>query len=154
MERARGLTALDAVASHPRVRALVLGGADLAADLGAALAWEPLLWARSRLVTAAAAAGIAAIDVPWLDLEDDGGCVAEATAVRRLGFTGKLAIHPKHVDGVNAAFSPSAGDAGRAARIVAAAEAAGGAVCVVDGRMVDAPVVRAARRTLALARSG
>jgi len=151
VETARGLGAADAIAAAPRVAGLVLGGADLAADLGCAFAWEPLLFARARLVQAAATAGVAAIDFPWLDVAATAGLADEVAAVRRLGFAGKLAIHPKHVAAINAGFAPTADEVARAERIVAAA-AAGDGVCVVDGRMVDAPVVRAAQRALALAR--
>jgi citrate lyase beta subunit len=151
VETARGLAAADRIAAHPRVAALVLGGADLAAGLGAELAWEPLLWARSRLVQAAASAGVAVIDVPHLVLSDAAALADECARVRRLGFTGKLAIHPKQVEAVNAAFTPQGAETLRARRIVEAAAAAGGGVCVVDGTMVDAPVLRAAERTLARA---
>ncbi|HXJ34768.1 MAG TPA: CoA ester lyase [Candidatus Eisenbacteria bacterium] len=151
IETARGLSRAERIAAHPRVAGLLLGGADLAADLGATLDWEALLWARSRLVQAAATAGVAVIDVPHLVLEDGTALAAECARVRRLGFTGKLAIHPKQVAAINAAFTPAGDEVLRARRIVDAAEAAGGGVCVVDGKMVDAPVLRAARRTLALA---
>ncbi|MGH7894615.1 MAG: HpcH/HpaI aldolase/citrate lyase family protein, partial [Candidatus Binatia bacterium] len=152
VETARGLASAERIAGHPRVAGLVLGGADLAADLGAELAWEPLLWARSRLVQAAATAGIAVVDAPVLGLDDERGLADECTRVRRLGFTGKLAIHPKQVGAITAAFTPSDDEIGRARRIVDAADAARGGVCVVDGTMVDAPVVRAARRALAIAK--
>jgi (S)-citramalyl-CoA lyase len=149
IESARALSAADHIAAHPRVQALVFGGADLSADLGATMAWEPLLFARSRLVQAAATAGVPAFDVPYLDLANDDGLLPEITAAQRLGFTAKLAIHPKHVAPINAAFTPSAAAVATAERIVAAALGAAGGVCVVDGRMVDAPIVRAAERTLA-----
>ena len=151
VETARALEAAVAIAGAPRVAGLVLGGADLAADLGAEMSWEPLLVARARIVQAAAIAGVAAIDVPHLELADAGGLRDETERVRRLGFTGKLAIHPDQVATIHAAYAPSDADVERAQRITAAVEAAGGGVVVVDGRMVDAPVVRAAARTLALA---
>lgn len=152
IESARALSAAEAIASHPRTRALALGGADLAADLGCTMAWEPLLWARARVVQAAATAGVGAVDVPYLDLARDDGLADEAAAVRDLGFTGKLAIHPRHVAAINAALTPTADEHAQARRVVDAADAAGDGVCVVDGRMVDPPIVRAARRTLARAR--
>lgn len=151
VETARGLSAAEAIAAHPCVTALALGGADLAADLGAELSWEPMLWARSRLVAAAATARVAAIDVPFLDIEDHQGLPRELEAVRRLGFTGKLAIHPKQVAAINAGFAPTADEVARARRIVDAAAAARGGACLLDGRMIDAPVVAAARGTLARA---
>jgi citrate lyase beta subunit len=151
IETARGLSAAEALAAHPRVAGLVLGGADLAADLGAEMSWEPLLYARSRLVHAAATAGVAVVDVPCLTLDDAAAVADETARVRRLGFTGKLAVHPSQVVPINAAFTPTAAELDRARRIVAAVAAAGGGVAVVDGKMVDAPVVRSAERALALA---
>jgi citrate lyase beta subunit len=151
VETARGIGAAEAIASAPRVAGLVLGGADLAADLGAELAWEPLLWSRARLVQAAAAHAVAAIDVPHLVLDDDAGLADESARVRRLGFTGKLAIHPRQVGAINVEWTPSDAEVERARRIVAAVAKAAGGVAVVDGKMVDAPVVRSAERTLARA---
>jgi citrate lyase beta subunit len=151
VETARGLAAVETIAAHPRVAGVVLGGADLVADLGAELAWEPLLLARSRLVQAAAMAGVAAIDVPYLAFADVAGTRDETDRVRRLGFTGKLAIHPGQVAPIHDAFTPQAADVERARRVLAAVDAAAGGVAVVDGTMVDAPLVRAAERTLALA---
>ena len=107
VETARALEAAVAIAAAPRVAGLVLGGADLAADLGAEMSWEPLLAARARIVQAAATAGIAAIDVPHLALADAGALRDETERVRRLGFTGKLAIHPDQVATIHAAYAPS-----------------------------------------------
>ena len=149
IETARALSVADQIAAHPRVTALLLGGADLAADLGTTMAWEPLLFARSRVVQAAATAGIPALDVPHLDLGDEAGLVTETAASQRLGFTGKLAIHPRQVAAINTAFTPTADTVAHAKRIVAAFRDAAGGVCVVDGRMVDTPIVRAAERILA-----
>ena len=154
IETARGVGAAEALAAHPRVAGLVLGGADLMAELGATMAWEPLLYARSRLVHAAATTGIAVVDVPHLAIGDEAGLRDETARVQRLGFTGKLAIHPSQVAAIHDAFTPNAAEVAHAHRIVAALDAAGGGVVVVDGKMVDAPVVRAARRILARAERG
>ena len=151
IETGRGLGAAEAIASHPAVAALAFGGADLAADLHATLAWEPMLFARSRIAQSAAAAGIAAFDVPFLDLHDAEGLRKETEAVKALGYTCKLAIHPAQVPVINAVFTPTAEEVARARRIVAALEEARGGACQVDGRMVDVPVVKAAQRTVALA---
>jgi citrate lyase beta subunit len=151
VETARGLEAAVALAAAPRVSGLLLGGADLAADLGAEMSWEPLLFARARVVQAAATAGVAVVDVPHLALGDPAGLRGETERVRRLGFTGKLAIHPDQVAPIQTVFTPGDADVERARRIVAAAEAAAGGVVVIEGRMVDAPVVHAAARTIALA---
>ena len=153
IESGRGLAGAEAIAAHPAVVALAFGGADLAADLNAELAWEPMLFARSRIVQAAAAASIAAWDVPYLDFRDADGLARETAAAKALGYVAKLAIHPAQIGTINAAFSPSPAQLDRARRVVAAFEQAKGGACQVDGKMVDAPVVKAARRTAMLADS-
>jgi (S)-citramalyl-CoA lyase len=151
VETARGLHAATDIAAAMRpCDALVFGGADLAADLGSDMAWEPLLWARSLLVCAAAEAGLAALDVPYLELSDVDGLTAETRRSRALGFTGKIAIHPAQVAPIRAALTPDAETLARAQRIVAAM-AEGGGAARIDGRMIDAPLFRAARRVLARA---
>lgn len=155
IESARGLENAPAIAqASPQLAALGFGGADLAADLGAAFAWEPLLYGRSRVVAAAALSGVAVLDVPFLNIKDSDGLAREAAAVRRLGFTGKMAIHPAQVAAIIASFSPSAEEIERARRIMTASQAAQGGVATVDGRMIDAPVVAAAQHILALAARG
>ncbi|HTT40829.1 MAG TPA: CoA ester lyase [Burkholderiales bacterium] len=151
IETGRGLGAAEEIASHPSVVAIAFGGADLAADLHATLTWEPMLFARSRVVQAAAAAGIAAFDVPFLDIHDADGLSKETQMVKALGYSCKLAIHPAQIAPINAVFTPNAKELERAHRIVAAFEQARGGACQVDGRMVDVPVVKAAQRTVALA---
>jgi citrate lyase beta subunit len=150
IETGRGLGAAEAIASHRSVAAIAFGGADLAADLHATLAWEPMLFARSRIVQAAAAAGIAAFDVPFLDIHDAAGLSKETQMIKALGYSCKLAIHPAQIAPINAVFTPDARELERAERIVAAFEQARGGACQVDGRMVDVPVVKAAQRTVAL----
>jgi citrate lyase beta subunit len=153
VESARGLeAALEIANADRRVRALAFGGVDLAADLRAELAWEPLLYGRSRLVQAAASAGIGLVDVPHLALDDEAALVAECARVKALGFTSKLAIHPKQVAPILAAFTPTAAEIDRAAKMVAALEQAGGNAVEFEGKMLEGPVVKAAQRVLALAR--
>jgi citrate lyase beta subunit len=149
IESARGVLAAPALAAAPGVQALAVGGLDLCADLGCSFGWEPLLHARSAVVMAAASAGIGAIDMPWFDLQDDSGLAGECQRVRALGYGAKLAIHPRHVAGVNAAFSPSAEERDYAQGVIAAFEVAAGNAFTFRGRMIDEPVIRSARRVLA-----
>ena len=152
IESARGLEAAMEIAhADPRLRVLVLGGVDLAADLRAELAWEPLLYARSRLVQAAASAGIGLVDLPHLAFDDAADLAAVCRRVKALGFTGKLAIHPRQVPPILEAFTPTAAEVERAARMVAALEQAGGNAVEFEGKMLEIPIVKAARRVLALA---
>jgi citrate lyase beta subunit len=152
VETATGIDRSVTIASSLRDGdGLAFGGADLAADLGAAFAWEPLLAARSALVRAAASARLPAFDVPHLAIDAPNALADEARRARDLGFTGKLAIHPAQVAPIREAFSPASAEVERARRIVAAMEAACGGVATLDGRMIDAPVAAAARRALARA---
>jgi|FEC22Drversion2_1045045.scaffolds.fasta_scaffold00734_17 (S)-citramalyl-CoA lyase len=151
IESGQGLEQAAAIAAHPHVAAIAFGGADLAADLHAELAWEPMLLARSRIVQAAASRGLPAFDVPFLNIHDAHGLRAEAAASKRLGFGCKLAIHPAQVAPIKEVFTPMPEELARAQRIVAAYDAAKGAACQVDGKMVDVPVWKAALRTVRLA---
>ena len=110
-----------------------------------------MLFARSRIVQAAATAGAAAWDVPYLDIHDSDGLKRETIASKALGYVCKLAIHPAQIREINEVFTPSANELNRAKRIVSAFEAAQGGACQVDGKMVDVPVVKAARRIVAIA---
>lgn len=147
-----GLEAAYEIAqASDRVDALLFGGVDLAADLRCEYGWEPLLYARSRVVHAAAGAGIDVIDVPWLDLGDEAGLRQEATASARLGFTGKGSIHPKQIPVINEIFSPSAEQIAYARKVVAAFAEADTGLVVVDGKLIELPVLRSMERILAKA---
>jgi citrate lyase subunit beta/citryl-CoA lyase len=155
IETARGLLrAADIAAAHELVGALAFGGFDYAADIGASLSGEgtELLYARSHVVVAAAAARMGAIDTPWVDLNDPDGAGREAATVGRLGLAGKLAIHPAQVGPINAAFTPSDVEVAEANGIIEAFEAAlsaGSGVATFRGRMIDRPLALAAQRVLA-----
>lgn len=129
---------------------LFFGAMDLAAELGCALAWEPLVYARGRVIQAAACAGLEAMDTPYPDIADEAGAAVEARQARSFGFTGKAAIHPKHIPGIHAAFTPSQAEIAWAKRVREAIAASTG-VLQLDGKMIDRPVARAAERVLATA---
>jgi citrate lyase beta subunit len=152
IETNAGLEAAHEIArASDRVDSLLFGGVDLAADLRCAYGWEPLLYARSRVVHAAAAAGIDAIDVPWLDLADMDGMAEEARRAADLGYTGKGAIHPRQIAALNEIYSPSAAQIDHARRIVAAFAATDSGLVVVDGKLIEKPVLRTMHRILAVA---
>ena len=119
--------------------------------MGCEMTWEAMLYARGRVAHAAALGRVALMDVPHLDLHDEAGLRAEALRAKAMGFTGKLAIHPRQVTPIVESFTPTQAQIEQARSIVEAADRSQGQVCVVDGRMVDEPVVRSARRTLARA---
>jgi citrate lyase subunit beta / citryl-CoA lyase len=149
VETARGLIQAPAIAAaSPRMAGLLFGAEDFALDTHAD-AMDDFLYARSALVIAAASSGIQAIDRAHLDLHDTHGLSASTCQARRLGFTGRLLVHPRQITAVHDAFRPSADEVDCARRVVAAFDKDSGSI-VVDGRMVDLPVVEGARQTLAL----
>lgn len=149
IETAVGLQQVASIAQAPGVSGLGFGAADLSADLGCDMSWETLLYARGRIAHAAALGRVALLDVPHLELDDEAGLRAQTLRAKAMGFTGKFSIHPRQVGPIRECFLPTAQEVERAQALVQAADRAQGKVCVIDGRMVDEPVVRSARQVLA-----
>jgi citrate lyase beta subunit len=143
--------AIEIAKASPRIDSMILGAVDMSAELRCQKAWEPLLYTRSRLVHAAASAGIDLLDVPFLNLDDPQGLAAEAQACARLGFTGKAAIHPNQIPLINAAFTPDEATIEKARRVCAAFEQDNTGLVVVDNELIELPVVRSYYRVLAIA---
>ncbi len=152
IETNEGLEAASEIArSSPRVKALFFGGVDMAAELGCKNQWDSLLYARSRVIHAAAGAGLDAIDVPYLDLEDPVGLAVAARQARDLGFSGKGSIHPKQIPIITEVFTPDEEAISHAKRILTAFEQADTGLVVIDGKLIEKPVLREMRRILAIA---
>lgn len=143
--------AIDIARASERIDSLILGAVDMSADLRCNKAWEPLLYTRSRLVHATASAGIDLLDVPFLDLEDPDGLREEASRCADLGFTGKASIHPKQLPTIHAAFTPDEATIERARQICTAFEDNDTGLVVIDGELIELPVVRSMYRVLAIA---
>ncbi|MFJ9390854.1 HpcH/HpaI aldolase/citrate lyase family protein [Nocardioides sp. NPDC101246] len=150
VETAVGVRDADAIAAVEGVARLALGTVDLAAELGVDHAsYAAMAYSRGRLVVASAAAGLPGpIDGVTVRLDDPAQLDADLAVSGELGLAAKLCIHPRQVETVNAAFSPTEEEIAWARRIVEAMTAGGGGVVVVDGAMVDAPVLARARRIL------
>ncbi|WP_326834387.1 aldolase/citrate lyase family protein [Amycolatopsis rhabdoformis] len=155
VETARGLQELPDLARHPAVTRLGLGEYDLTTELGAdpprlGVNTGPLGWARAQVVVAAAAAGLAPPPAAVsADLDDPAGFRADTLALQGAGFGGRLCIHPTQVALTHDVLVPTEEEVTHAQDVLRATEHTG--VAVVAGRMVDAAVVRRARRVLALA---
>ena len=134
-----------------RIDALFFGGVDMAAELRCESTWESLLYARSRVVHAAASAGLDVIDVPYLDLEDEAGMLIAARQAKELGFCGKGSVHPKQIKGLNEVFTPTREEITRAQQITEAFEKADTALVVINGKLIEKPVLREMYRILAIA---
>jgi len=147
IETVEAVAALEEMASHhPRPAAFLFGAADMAADLGAEAAWEPLLFTRSRLIQVGAMAEIATLDSPYFDLSDEPGLRQETKAAARLGFHGKCAIHPGQIQTINEVLTPTEQEVEWAKRVL---EVNRQGVGSVDHQMVDEAIARRARRILA-----
>ena len=159
IESARGVVNLREIAgSDPRLVALAFGAEDLAGDLGARRTpegWEGF-YARSAVVVHAKAFGLQAIDTPFVRLDDEAGLEKETRFAAQLGYSGKLAIHPRQIAPIQNAFTPTPKEIEAAKRLIDAHEAhqtARTGVFELDGKMIDMPMVRAAQTVLARARA-
>lgn len=151
IETATGLANMASLLSAPGVRRAAFGHLDFALDLGCATDPESLLFARSQMVFQSRLAGaLSPIDGVTTDYSDAKAAAADAAAARRLGFGGKLLIHPRQIASVASAFMPTANDIAWAEKVIAASKGHRGAVAL-DGKMVDKPVIEVAQRILAKA---
>ncbi|NKY51650.1 HpcH/HpaI aldolase/citrate lyase family protein [Nocardia vermiculata] len=153
IETPAGIGAVDDIATGPRVSALIIGYADLGAALGRAATAGPQQWlfVQDRVLHAARAAGIQAVDGPYLRIADDADFRAATGWTADLGFDGKWVIHPAQIATVQEVFTPTEQQAEYARRVLAAleqAESHGAGAAQLDGQMLDEAVAVAARRTL------
>ncbi len=158
VETARGILNLKEIASHPRLEAIIFGGEDFAASIGATRTAEAieLLYARQAVVTACAAYGLQAIDIVTIDFKNLDLVRAEAEFGARLGYSGKQVIHPAQIEPVQAAFTPSDEAVAEAKRIVEGFEASqkeGKGAFALDGKMIDMPLLKNAQKVLERARA-
>ncbi|WP_142856990.1 HpcH/HpaI aldolase/citrate lyase family protein [Salinigranum halophilum] len=158
VETAEGVLNAPEIARVDHVDALVFGAEDFAASVGATRTLEggEVSYARQRVLVAARAADVDAIDTLHTDYEDDEGLRADTATTVQLGYDGKLAIHPAQVAVINEALTPSEARIEWARRVLTAkerADAEGRGVFSVDGEMIDAPLVAQAERALERARA-
>ena len=157
IETALGVeNAFQIASASKRVKALFLGAEDLTADLQCKRTKEgrEIEYARTRLVVAARAAGVDVYDTPFTDVNDDEGIRADAALAKALGFNGKASISPRHVQVINETFSPTEKEVDYAYEVmeaIALAKAQGKGAIALHGKMIDAPIVARAQRTIDMA---
>ena len=152
VESPRGLERVHEIANAaPEVVMLLLGSDDLSGSIGSDRDWDALAYARGRVTAAAGDAGIEVMDGAFYDPEDEEGLLSELTRVAAMGFTGKASYHAGQISHIHAAFTPGQDAVAEAKRILetAAADAVGNTR--LDGKMVNAAIVKRARRLLAIA---
>ena len=147
------INAYDIASSSPRINGVIFGANDLVLETGMIRSEDgyELLYPRTKIVIAAKAAGVSAIDTPYNNFKDDKGLIREANLARKLGFTGKFAIHPNQIDIVNRIFRPTEEEIAYAKKVVAAfeeARAKGFASASLDGKMIDIPIAQRALNVL------
>jgi len=158
VETAKGILNLREIASHPWLDGIIFGGEDFAASVGATRSRDAteLLYARQAVVVACAAFSLQAIDIVTIDFKDIESLRAEAEFGARLGFSGKQIIHPAQVEPVQTAFTPNDEAIAYAKRIVESFEASqkeGRGAFALDGKMIDMPLLKNARKVLERARA-
>ena len=156
VETAKGILNLKEIASHPRLDAIIFGGEDFAASIGATRTKEAieLLYARQVVIVACAANDLQAIDIVTIDYKDLDALRVESEFGAGLGFSGKQIIHPNQVSVVQEAFTPSEEAIAHAQRIVETFEASqkeGKGAYSLDGKMIDMPLLKSAQKVLARA---
>jgi citrate lyase beta subunit len=148
VETIKGLHRAEAIALACSGGGLLFGGADFSLEMGVSMDWEPLLYARGKLVVDAKGAMVQMMDVPFLDVNDPDGLRLECERVKALGFSGKACIHPNQVAIINEVFSPTDSEIAWAKRVIQAGLAADGNAILLDGKLLDAPVYLRAQRIL------
>ncbi|WP_417613897.1 HpcH/HpaI aldolase/citrate lyase family protein [Parasphingorhabdus sp.] len=151
IETVKGLRAGDDIAASDGVTGMMFGGGDFSAELGTKLEWEPLLAARGAFIMCCASAQVMAIDVPYIDMGNEDGLAEECARVKAMGFHAKAAIHPKQLQVIRKAMSPSEVEIAEAKAAIAAYDAADGRAISHDGRMLEAPIMKRYRRMLSAA---
>ncbi|MEN9563378.1 MAG: citrate lyase beta like [Chloroflexota bacterium] len=156
VETAKGILNLKEIAAHPRLDAIIFGGEDFAASIGAVRTKDAveLLYARQAVIVACAAYGLQPIDIVTIDYKDLDALKVESGFGARLGFSGKQIIHPNQVQAVQEAFTPSVEAIAYARRIVETFEASqkeGKGAYSLDGKMIDMPLLKNAQKVLARA---
>lgn len=148
IESAEGLRNAWDIAAAPGLDGVLFGGADYSVDIGSDMEWDALAYARGALVAACARAGIQLLDVPYLDVRDPDGLIATTRRVKAMGFTGRACIHPDQVAGVHKAFAPTTAQIDHARRVIETFKAAEGGPALLNGKLIDLPILRAANRIL------
>lgn len=153
IETAAGVLSADDIAAVDITDGLIFGAEDLAADIGATRTAEGLevLYARQQVVLAASAHAVDAIDTHHPEIGDEAGLKTETERARRLGYDGKMAMHPRQVPIINEGFRPDSEELAWAKRILEAVAQQGQGVIEVDGEMIDAPQIAQAERIVDLA---
>ncbi len=148
LETAKGIRKADEIYENTRVKFSIFGAIDYSADIGSDMEWETMLYARSHLVACAQANDVVLFDTPYTDVRNPDGCRVDTARAKKIGIFARSAIHPNQISAIHSALKPSEIEIAEAERIIRAMEDAGGNVALLDGKLLEEPVVKKARRIL------
>lgn len=149
IESADGLLNAADIMHCERASLALFGAVDFSADVGCDLSWDALLYARSHLAVCATATGTTLFDVPHINVRNLDDCEATTRKARALGIHARAAIHPAQIARIHAAYAPTPEEITHAERLIAAHQKAGGDVALLDGQLIETPLLRKAERVLA-----
>lgn len=141
IETPKGLLNASDILNVDGIAAVSFGAGDYSAAIRAEPDWGAMLYARGKLINLAAFYGLEIYDSPYFQLKNDSGMRQESELSRRMGFSGKIAVHPNQVDIINECFTPTDDEAEIARKILEAAKSSGGNAVMVEGRLVDGPII-------------
>lgn len=150
IETARGIhNAVSIAKANKMLGALLVGAGDLSSDLRCENSKYALTYANSAIISAAAQAGIACIDTPYFDLHNEQGLQEDTLQGKKMGFTARAAIHPKHLSNIMACYKPTKAEIDEATQIITAAK---NGVGIVNGKMVDEAMAKKAQHIITLSK--
>lgn len=151
LESAQAILNASDIMALDAVRMALFGGGDYSADMGIPMTFEGFLHARSHLAICAVAHEVLLFDVPYLDVHDVAGGMVDTQRVAALGLPARAAIHPKQIAAIHDALAPSDAEIDQARRLRDAYEKSGGNAALMDGKLIEAPMLKGAERVLARA---
>lgn len=149
IESALGLMNAGDILSHKRAKLALYGAIDYAGDVDCDLEWETHLYARSKLVAAATAHNVQLFDVPHIHVRDLEDCEQTTRQAKLIGIHSRSAIHPAQIARIHAAIAPSDEEVAQAEKVIAAYQTSDGNVALLDGKLIETPLVKKAERILA-----
>ena len=148
IESSKGILKAGDIYENERVKYSIFGAIDYSADIGSDMEWETMLYARSHLVASAHANDVILFDTPYNDVRNPEGCRYDTARAKKIGIFARSAIHPTQVEAIHSALKPSDAEVDQAKRVIKAMKDAGGNAALLEGKLLEEPIIKKARRIL------